>query len=444
MPFSRLLVIALLSFSFSLSAQRVNFHTDMSLEDAIALAEKEDKNLFIETYASYCPPCKKLEKEFRKPDVANYFNEHFINVRINMERPSRAEAYQNAYQVVFLPTLVFATKHGDQIIKADYLVSSNELLSFGKFIQDKTKPSPAPPPAPKPAIVATEKAPAPAKEVAASPAPPKRITNTATQPAAKTTIEDIDDADGKILFVMGQDSEGLPPEILKEEAYFRMTMMDGSHHLAAEKYLNTQEDWATEQNVKFIHDFIHDARSEEFTFLMDNLSLFKTHLGDTAVEETVGILVQKELERAYPQPDMERSIRLFNYLGHEHPDMSAANYQMDLLYNADKNDEYLELGAAYITDARMTDPVQLYRFSSIMSEKDQSKSTLKSCYELATKAMELDIDNPLYHYNLAQISYLQKKKRVALKNAHQALALSKGTETDKAHIRNLIESIESL
>ena len=314
MPFSRLLVFVLLSLSISLSAQRVNFHTDMSLEDAIALAEKEDKNLFIETFASYCPPCKKLEKEFRKPDVANYFNEHFINVRINMERPSRAKAYQNAYQVVFLPTLVFATKHGHQIIKADYLVGSSELLSFGKFIQDKTKPSSAPPPTPKPAIAATEKATTPAREVAASPAPARRITNTATQPAAKTTIEDIDDTDGKILFVMGQDAEGLPPEILKEEAYFRMTLMDGSHHLAADKYLNTQEDWATEQNVKFIHDFIHDARSEEFTFLMDNLSLFKTHLGDTTIDETIDILVQKELERAYPPPDLERSITLYTYL----------------------------------------------------------------------------------------------------------------------------------
>ena len=89
----------------------------MSLEDALALAKKEDKNLFIETYASYCVPCKKLEKEFRKPDVANYFNEHFINVRVNMERSNRAKPYQNAYQVVFLPTLVFANKHGHQTLK---------------------------------------------------------------------------------------------------------------------------------------------------------------------------------------------------------------------------------------------------------------------------------------------------------------------------------------
>ena len=79
-----------------------------------------------------------------------------------------------------------------------------------------------------------------------------------------------------------------------------------------------------------------------------------------------------------------------------------------------------------------------------MSEKDPSKSTLKSCYDIATRAMELDADNPLYHYNMAQISYLQKKKRVALKNANQALALSKDTETDKAQIQKLIESIAAL
>jgi len=440
----RLIVaILLLTNCIIISAQRVNFHTDMSLEDALALAQKEDKNLFIETYASYCIPCKKLEKEFRKPDVANYFNDHFINVRVNMERTSRAKPYQNAYQVVFLPTLVFANKHGHQIIKADYLVSSNELLSFGKFIQDKTYPSASPPPAPKPAIVTKEeKEPIPSKDVAT--ATPKRTTNTTTQPARKPSVEDIEDEDGKILFVMGQNAEGLPPEILKEEAYFRMTLMDGSHHLAANKYLNTQEDWSTENNVKFIHDFIHDARSDEFNFLIDNRSLFENHIGQKAIKETIGILVQKELERAYPHPDMARSTLLFDYLGHDIPEIPAANYQMDLLYNAGKINEYLDFGAQYIDEERMINPIQLYRYTSEKSKNDNSKSTLKKCYELATKAMELDSKNALLHYNMAQIAYLQKKKKIAHKSAQLALSLSMGDDEDKNHILHLIKSIEAL
>lgn len=439
----RLVVVALmLSYCFNLTAQRVNFHTDMSLEDALALAKKEDKNLFIETYASYCVPCKKLEKEFRKPDVANYFNEHFINVRVNMERSNRAKPYQNAYQVVFLPTLVFANKNGHQIIKADYLVGSKELLSLGKFIQDKTYPASTPTPTPQPTIVTKKEEPAPSKDVAAT--SPKRVTNTTTQPTKQPSVDDIEDEDGKILFVMGQDAEGLPPEILKEEAYFRMTLMDGTHHLAAEKYLKTQEDWGTENNVKFIHDFIHDARSNEFSFLMDNRPLFENHIGSDAIEETIGILVQKELERAYPHPDMARSKILFEYLGHEIPEISAANYQMDLLYNADKVDEYLEYGAQYIVDERMTDPMQLYRYSSEKSAKDNSKSTLKKCFELANKAMELDSSNSLYHYNMAQIAFKQKKKKIALKSAQKALALSIGADEDKNHIHQLLKTIEAL
>jgi len=50
-------------------------------------------------------------------------------------------------------------------------------------------------------------------------------------PAPATKAEDIptESGEGKILYVMGQGGD-LPIEILRQEAYFRMDLMDGSHH----------------------------------------------------------------------------------------------------------------------------------------------------------------------------------------------------------------------
>ena len=112
---------------------------------------------------------------------------------------------------------------------------------------------------------------------------------------------------------MGQGGD-LPPEILRQEAYFRMELMDGSHHIAAKKYLDTQTDWTTEDNMQFIHDFLYDARSKEFEFVIANREACESLLGKSAVNNTINILVNKELERAFPRPDKKRIKELKSYL----------------------------------------------------------------------------------------------------------------------------------
>lgn len=442
------ILLALLLLTGTLSAQSVNFETDLALEDAIILAKKENKAIFIDTYASYCKPCKKLQKEFQKPEVANFFNEHFINVRINMERTSRANPYQLAYQIVFLPTIVFASEEGKQMMKIDHLVTSHELLSFGKFILNKTKPTIATntTTASQPSTTRTTTTrPATQKTTTVGSTPTPRTTKSTNPPGQSApTKEDLSDDDGKILFVMGQDADGLPPAILKEEAYFRMTLMDGSHHKAAKKYLDTQEDWSSEENIKFINDFIYDCRSNKFQYLIENKSRFEEILGKENVSQSISILVNKELERAYPHPDLERATVLYNYLGNEDPEMAAALYQMDLLYEADKLEEYLAFAEPYMDDPRMKYPFHLYRYSSEKSNHDKSAKSLRKSYDLAEKAASIEPENALLYYNMAQIAYLQQKKSKALKNAEIALGLIQDKNGEEDNIQRLMNLIEAL
>jgi len=142
---------------------------------------------------------------------------------------------------------------------------------------------------------------------------PENKATPGTKPSALKP-EDIEDTSGgKILYVMGQDGD-LPPEILREEAYFRMQLMDGSHHAAAEKYLETQDDWSTEVNMQFVHDFLHDARSKEFDYLIENRKAFEQLIGKLQISQSIQILVNKELERAFPRPDRKRVKKLKSYL----------------------------------------------------------------------------------------------------------------------------------
>lgn len=275
-------------------AQNIRF-TETGLSSTIALAQEAGKYIFVDTYASYCKPCKKMELEFRDRAVADYFNANFINVRVDMESKF-AEDFKNAYGIVFLPTLLFLDSNGNQRISVDRVVPAEELLSMGKFIIGKSMP--------------------PQQVVTATPAHHKKIEKQPEQAPDDTTTDDIslEPGEGKILYVMGQDGGDLPPEILKEEAYFRMELMDGSHTAAATKYLDTQTDWSTETNIRFIHDFIQDARSKEFDYLIANREKFDQILGTSTINNTINILVNKELERAFPRPDEDRIKELKSYL----------------------------------------------------------------------------------------------------------------------------------
>jgi len=238
-----------------------------------------------------------MEVEFRNKELSSYFNTNFLNVRVDMEG-RHAEAFKNEFHIVFLPTLLFINPDGHVRMTIDHPVTARDLLKLGEHINGAKATRSAQP---------------------INAAPPIAVQSTPQQkniqPAPMTKAEDVptESGEGKILYVMGQGGD-LPPEILRQEAYFRMELMDGSHRIAAKKYLDTQTDWTTEDNMQFIHDFLYDARSKEFEFVIANREACESLLGKSAVNNTINILVNKELERAFPRPDKKRIKELKSYL----------------------------------------------------------------------------------------------------------------------------------
>jgi thiol:disulfide interchange protein len=80
----------LVFWSAAISAQEGIRFMDGSLAAIMSLAKKRNENVFIDTYADWCVPCKRIEGKFKNKDVAMFFNEHFINYRVNMQNPTRS------------------------------------------------------------------------------------------------------------------------------------------------------------------------------------------------------------------------------------------------------------------------------------------------------------------------------------------------------------------
>ena len=402
-------------FFLTADAQRPVDFIYTSLEKTLEKAKAENKNIFVETFTRHCAPCKKLDKELKDPELSSYLNEHFINVKVNMNG-AYAEDYQLAYGVVFLPTIIFLNTSGDVLWQLDRFANANELKSIcNKIINPQVRHHTSTKPTVKKEIakttaVASSSPPVEKTSVSASyskvkkTAVKKTTAKTNNQVVSKPTIpitkipeeKVADEDDGTIVYVLGQGGDDLPPHVLRQESYFRLQLMDGSHKQTAKQYLATQEDLLSKINIRFLHDFLDDARSEEFEFMMANRDTFVSVLGKDVVTRTTNIIVNKELERAYPRPDIARATQLYTFLDKEDPQRSAEIYDLHSLYEAGESEQFLVKMETLEGKEYLEDHVLLYRYVSELLKADAPKRKLKKAKPLVTKIVALQPDNSQY------------------------------------------------
>lgn len=100
--------------SFGLTGQGIEFFHG-SWEEALAKSEAEGKLIFVDAYASWCGPCKKMAANvFPLAEVGDYFNANFINVKFDMEKPESSE-FRKKHSVRAFPTLFFINSKNDVV-----------------------------------------------------------------------------------------------------------------------------------------------------------------------------------------------------------------------------------------------------------------------------------------------------------------------------------------
>ncbi len=64
---------------------QVDFNHSQDFEAMQANARQEGKYLFIDAYTDWCGPCKQMAATtFQDPEVGEFFNENFVNLKIEM------------------------------------------------------------------------------------------------------------------------------------------------------------------------------------------------------------------------------------------------------------------------------------------------------------------------------------------------------------------------
>ncbi|WP_343659218.1 thioredoxin fold domain-containing protein [Chryseobacterium sp.] len=119
-------------------AQGIKFE-EGNFASILAKAKKEKKLVFIDAYASWCGPCKLMVKNiFPLQSVGDYYNSHFINAKIDMEKGEGIELAKK-YNVKAFPTYLFIDGNGEAVHRTLGYVEEKDFIQFAKDAEDPSK-----------------------------------------------------------------------------------------------------------------------------------------------------------------------------------------------------------------------------------------------------------------------------------------------------------------
>jgi thioredoxin-related protein len=122
---------------------------DLNWQQIRNKAKKENKYIFVDCYATWCGPCKKMDQDvFSKKDVGAFFKDKFIAVKIQMDSTRKdpdfvkawykgAAMFEKKYFVFAYPTQLFFNPQGELVEKS---TGFEEEHSFMNITRASLKP----------------------------------------------------------------------------------------------------------------------------------------------------------------------------------------------------------------------------------------------------------------------------------------------------------------
>lgn len=108
-------------------------------DEALAKAKSENKLVFMDCYTSWCGPCKMMSsKVFTQKKVGDYFNQHLVSIKIDMEKGEGIKLAKK-YGVKAYPTMMFLDTEGNVIHKIIGACDADKLIQTARDHSDPSK-----------------------------------------------------------------------------------------------------------------------------------------------------------------------------------------------------------------------------------------------------------------------------------------------------------------
>ncbi|MCF8246630.1 MAG: thioredoxin family protein [Saprospiraceae bacterium] len=365
-------------------AQGIEF-TPGTWKEIKAKAAKEDKLIFMDAYAEWCGPCKKMARDvFTEKEVGDYFNAHFVNVKMDMEK-GEGIGLSSDFGVQAYPTLLFINSEGKAVHRAVGYHTTDLLIGLADAAKD-----------------------------------PNRNTGSITA---------------------RYDAGDRSPQLLFNLAMARYDAMDGTYVKIADEYLATQKDWNTDDNLSFIFRMADDLNSKMADYLMNNRGLFEDKYGKQAVTGKVDEMVQNTISHAETEADLKKVETLYTKTYPERASELSAQLRMGFYAQREDWTNFAKVADKYFKEFPAEDWTVLNDLAWMYYDAVDSKKELKCALGWAKQSVKMD-KNYANTDTVASLYYKLGKKGKALKYANEAIALAKATDEDYSPTELLIQKIK--
>jgi len=122
----------------------IKWTTGLSWEQIKQKAKAENKHIFLDVYATWCGPCKNMDKiVYVNDSVGNFFNEKFISVKVQVDKTKNdneqvrnwyndAALIAKQYYIEAFPTFLFISPNGTITEKEKGYRNPNQLMAIGE------------------------------------------------------------------------------------------------------------------------------------------------------------------------------------------------------------------------------------------------------------------------------------------------------------------------
>lgn len=108
----KLLFLVLMTLSAAAVSAQVRFES-RSTDAVRAMAAERNKLVFIDLFATWCPPCRMMEREvFSREDVGEFMAERFVCAQYDVDK-STGRALMRKYGVRSVPTYMIFDIEGE-------------------------------------------------------------------------------------------------------------------------------------------------------------------------------------------------------------------------------------------------------------------------------------------------------------------------------------------
>ncbi len=131
-----LLFMGLIGKSLAQEGTGINFFHG-TFKEALALAKSQDKLVFMDAYTTWCGPCRRMSANtFPDPNVGNYYNANFINIKVDMEKEEGPQI-ASTYGVGSYPTLLYIDGDGKVVYKTAGMRGPEDFIALGQEVMKK-------------------------------------------------------------------------------------------------------------------------------------------------------------------------------------------------------------------------------------------------------------------------------------------------------------------